>query len=242
MLWQIPPVKVPSLATHTIHVWRANLDHYSDPPILSLDEKNRAERFKFPIHQNRFTAARTILRRILSQYLNQSPSSLQFSYTQYGKPYLANTPLYFNVSHAGQWAVYAISLQEKTGIDIEHISIDREIAGIAERFFSDYENEKLQQIAADKKIAAFFQIWTCKEAFIKAVGQGLSFPLKNFDVDVLGESLRLASINKDLAEARLWSVSRLAAAENYATTLVVRSMLEKIELWQWVNGGMPGSV
>jgi len=231
MSWKTPPLSLPPLTPNSIHIWRANLDHYSDPPILSPDEKTRAEQFKFAIHQNRFTAARTILRRILSRYLNQTPDSVQFAYTSYGKPYLPGTPLYFNLSHANQWALYAISLEEKTGIDIEHMREDREIEMIAERFFSSYENQLLSQMPADKKQEAFFRIWTCKEAFIKGIGEGLSFPLKNFDVSIGEDSARLVSINQDEEEAQQWSCVALNPAKDYVATLAVRASIKELKLW-----------
>ncbi len=228
------PFEFPALKPHVIHVWRANLDHYSDSPILSPDEIARAERFKFPLHKHRFMAARSILRRLLSQYLNQTPESLRFEYGAHGKPYLPNVEVYFNLSHANEWALYAISLEEKMGIDIEPIKPDRDIEKIAARFFSSSENELLNKIPREKKQTMFFRTWACKEAFIKAMGEGISsFPLKNFDVAVDENSARIMSIHQDEQEAALWSCIAFDPIENYVAALAIKMSVEEIGLWKF---------
>jgi 4'-phosphopantetheinyl transferase len=232
MIWCEPPSTLPPLKSHVVHIWRANLDHYSKPSVLSPDETARAERFKFDVHRNRFIAARTILRRLLSQYLNHAPDSLQFEYTSYGKPYLPHSSIFFNLSHANEWALYAISLEEKTGVDIEHVKPDRDMENIAARFFSNTENQWLKKIPEDKKQEAFFRIWTCKEAFIKAIGEGLSFPLKDFDVAIVDHSARIVSINQNEKEAALWSCVALDPVENYTAALAIRSPVEQLVLWE----------
>jgi len=220
------------LTPHTVHVWRANLDEYTSTPVLSPDEQLRAKSFVRPIHQKRFAAARSFLRHVLARYLQQPPQTLTFQYTHYGKPYLPGSSVYFNLSHSQQWALCAISLEEKIGIDIEEINQEKDVEKIAVRFFSDYENQLLHETPADKKHEAFFRIWTCKEAFIKAVGEGLSFPLKEFDVHIDEHSARLISIYQDEKEAQQWSCVVLDPTENYAATVVAKTAIKKVELFE----------
>jgi 4'-phosphopantetheinyl transferase len=242
MDWLLPPSTLPVLRANTVHLWRAHLDSYAGPAVLSADEKARAASFKFPLHQQRFIAARSVLRTILARYIYPMdvkalgiPEKIVFAYSKYGKPYLAeNTAsLFFNLSHTKEWALYAISLEEKIGVDIESIQTEKEVENIASRFFSPYENKQLNQLSADKKIAAFFQLWACKEAFIKAVGEGLSFPLKDFDIALQENTAHLRSIRGDKRAGESWSVLPLYAQENYAAALAVKTQVECLHAWQF---------
>lgn len=231
--WHPPPSIISSLKIGTVHLWRTQLDQqHANAALLSNDEKARAARFKFPLHQQRFINARSTLRCILTRYLNQAPEKLSFAYTAHGKPYLANHPsLFFNLSHSNQWALYAITLEEKIGVDIEYLlkEIDGEV--LATRFFSSYESKLLHEISADKKQTAFFRLWTCKEAFIKAVGEGLSFPLKDFEIDITEKAPRLLSICGDEKAAQVWSLCQIMVAENYISAVALAGKINSLELW-----------
>lgn len=232
--WQPRPTTLPLLKKKTIHLWRANLDEQSHTTaLLSMDEKTRALRFKFPIHQQRFIAARSILRCLLARYLNQPPESFDFKYTEHGKPYLFNQSIYFNISHANQWALYAVSTEEKIGVDIEHIREDTETTSIAQRFFSMHENKIFNQLSSEQKKTAFFRLWTCKEAFIKAVGEGLSFPLKDFDIEIKENTARLLSIKGDKKMAQQWSILEIPAPENYKAALAAKTEITDLKLWNF---------
>lgn len=235
MRWLTPPDMLPALHPHTIHLWHAQLDTYANGDILSEEEKARAARFTFPIHRQRFIAARSILRILLSRYLSRPPQDILFSYTPYGKPYLAenSTGLYFNLSHTQDYALYAISREEKIGVDIEHIKTDRAIEKIAARFFSAYENAQLNQITADKKEAAFFQLWTCKEAFIKAIGEGLSFPLHDFDIALDKETPSICQIKGDKSAASAWSILSISTHAQYAAALAIKTRVDYLHTWEF---------
>lgn len=254
--WQSLPSNFPQLKKDTIHVWRVSLDSFNShlnssrvthflgnslsDSVLSSDEKERAAKFKFPEHQQRFIISRSMLRHILGYYLNQSPSTLIFQSSHYGKPYLVDRTVYFNLSHAGQYILYAIGLQQEIGIDIEEIRQDIKLQDIAERFFSVYENQFLYQLAENQKVEAFFRIWTCKEAFIKAVGKGLSFPLKEFDIDITQDQLRLVGIRHTnestdvvVENSLKWSLIPIAAPNNYVATLAIRENVTTIKSYNF---------
>ena len=238
--WQINTARQLTLQPNTISIWRVYLsEHLSQLKVLSAtlaaDEQERALRFKFPIHQQNFTVARGVLRLLLARYLNCSAQAIRFQYTEHGKPFLIHphpvSPLYFNISHSGDIALYAFASYPNLGIDIEHICSSIETQAIAERFFAEEEILALKQAPEQQKIAAFFTIWTRKEAFIKAVGQGLSFPLKDFVVSLADESKSLVSIKG--ASVQDWSLINLRPGEDYIATLAVKGMVEGIELWDF---------
>jgi 4'-phosphopantetheinyl transferase len=152
--------------------------------LLSLDEQERAQRFRFDQHRRRFICARGILRSLLSQYLNHLfpesstvPQDIQFTYNSHGKPHLAspsNTPsLHFNLSHSEDLALYGFSLHSPVGVDIEHLRSIANIPQLAYRFFTPREYEAISHSPPDHQQALFFQTWTRKEAILKATGTGL---------------------------------------------------------------------
>ncbi len=183
------------LSTGHVHVWRAIVDVpsarlqvYED--VLSPDERARAQRLHRPHHRRGFTAARGILRHILAHYLGTSPRDIRFESGPFGKPFLPDPvrpPLYFNVTHSRELAVYAVSRDFEVGIDLEADRESTDYAKLAERICSPEEFLVFQQCPQVEQKAAFFRYWTRKEAFVKAIGTGLSFPLKQVTVSIASD-------------------------------------------------------
>jgi 4'-phosphopantetheinyl transferase len=177
-----------------IHVWHASLDredgaiaHFEST--LSPDERARANRFRFAKDRNDFSVGRGLLRELLGGYLGEAPTALEFSYGEYGKPFLsgarASGGLSFNLSHSAGVAVYAIARERNLGIDVERINPDFGGEAIARRYFSAREVDDLLSLPPGKRPDAFFQCWTRKEAYLKARGAGLQIPLASFSVSLL---------------------------------------------------------
>ena len=168
-----------------IDIWSFALDTPLPSPgavMLSHEEQIRAQRFHFAHHQHHFTRARMALRFILAGYLNQSPEHLVFDYTEHGKPFLPEHPeLQFNLSHSGKRGLIAVGKTHPLGIDIEKFS-DRPYEGIGSHVFSDEENAILQNMIPSLKPMIFFNFWAQKEAFIKMLGLGLSYPTTRLTV------------------------------------------------------------
>ena len=206
----------PSLVEHVTHVWWLNLDDtFFDERewtgLLSADEVQRARRFRFPRDGRRFAAGRTTLRMLLAGYLEDEPANLFFHYSDHGKPSLTgaheSTRLRFNLSHSGNLAIFAFVLDRNVGVDIERVRTDIEVDAVAHRFFSSCERLALASLPVSEKYLGFFNCWTRKEAFVKAVGQGLSLPLENFDVSLTpGEPARLLATRPDAREAERWTM------------------------------------
>lgn len=171
----------------TLDIWQVNLKDHPHPDeidLLSEDEHLRANRFYFERHRRRFTTARIRLRQILATYLDANPAKLEFHYTSYGKPYLKNCELQFNLSHSKDIALLAINLTYSVGIDIEFYST-RPFLGLGRNLFSEQENEVLKKIPDALKPLCFFHLWAQKEAVIKAVGIGLSYPTATIQLPCL---------------------------------------------------------
>lgn len=168
-----------------VHVFRVNLrsDLRDFEVLLSDEETERARRFKFFEDRQAYTVVRGSLRKILGWYLNRDAELLRFEVGAHGKPRLVDGALgiEFNVSHSGDVGLIAVCQGSDVGVDVEKVREDVECEDLAKRFFSKDETVELLEIPEGPlRREAFFRCWTCKEAFVKAVGSGLSMPLKNF--------------------------------------------------------------
>ena len=220
-----------------IHVVRASLDP-SDGRIAELsdlitsDERKQAGRFVREIDQRRFVAARGTLRTLLGSYVGRDPKSLRFVTSVKGKPSLSpiecssfspgsagqGSELFFNLSHSGEWALFAFSRDRELGVDVEK---RRKVDAIevAESVFSSAELEALRALGGAERDAAFFRGWARKEAFVKATGEGVS-QLGDFDVRLdAGEGELLLGFAGDEGGAPRYSLIDLPGVEGYAASL-----------------------
>ena len=152
--------------------------------LLSEDEAVRA-RGMAAAPRRRYTASRVALRRLLDAYLRVGPGNIQFRYGPRGKPELARdrsgTHPRFNVSHSGDWALVGVGLSP-LGVDIESTRERPNAESVARRFFSASENETLSQLPTTLRNEAFLRCWTRKEAYAKAVGEGVAIGFRDFEV------------------------------------------------------------
>ncbi len=228
----VPPAAL-SLGPNEVHVWHAQLDRLAPASarweeILSPDEADRAQRFRFQGDRQYFTASRAVLRLLLAAYLKTTPDAVAFDYATHGKPSLsanfANANLEFNISHSGDSALLAFTRARSIGVDIERMRFERDLEGVTRRFFSQVEQRALFQLPEPVRQNAFFHCWTRKEAFVKAKGDGLSLPLAQFDVSLApDEPARLLATRPDAAERERWQLHAIAVPEGYAAALVVEA-------------------
>lgn len=172
-----------------IHLWRLNLENLSperqekDRHLLSDDENERAAKFKRGMDD--YINSRIFMRNCLSRYLAGLPQDLIFDRTPYGKPFLRGSDLQFNLSHSRQWVVIAIAKQCDLGIDVESISDRRSILNIAQHYFHADEIAQLEKIKQEEdQKEYFFQLWTLKESFLKALGTGISTGLDKINFQI----------------------------------------------------------
>jgi 4'-phosphopantetheinyl transferase len=243
--WRAPTDVLP-LSAGEVHLWRALLDQpahvlHQLGATLAADERDRAARFHFEKDRDRFVVARGALRSILARYLRVPPGRVQFNYSPYGKPALAAefaaAHLSFNVSHSHALALFAIARGRALGVDVEYLRAAVAVREIAERFFSANEVAAFCALPAAQQPSAFFDCWTRKEAYIKARGEGLSFPLAEFDVSLRPhEPAALLCVRGDEREAARWSLRALDVAPGYAAALVAEGRDWQLKTWQWESG------
>lgn len=244
------PARVASeLSTGRIHLWVARLD----PPaervaslgrLLDPDERARAGRFRFDVHRRRFTVGRGFQRAVLGAYLGCDPSEIAYVYGPKGKPALAEgcaaatgggaELLQFNLSNSAELAILGLVRGPEIGVDVEHLRPLSDLEQLASRFFSSGESGTLLGLPHTQRTDGFFNCWTRKEAYLKAVGSGLSAPLDAFDVTLVpGEPARMLALEGDPERAAAWTFLHLQPAEGYLGAVAVEAGEQELSAWSW---------
>jgi 4'-phosphopantetheinyl transferase len=184
--------------------------------LLSPDELARARRLRHAADRRRFVVARGQLRRLLSAQLGLSPQAIIFGYTRTRKPVLEvpAAAVHFNVSHAEDRALFAISTRCQPGIDIECLRRAIEPELLARRFFTPAEYAALMQIPANQRTREFLAAWTRKEAVIKALGDGMALPLDRFEVGI-GEHRAAQIVSFKDSRVRCCTLESLAVGDDF---------------------------
>ena len=196
--------------------------------VLSDAERRRASQFVFDRDRHRFIIARANLRFLLAERLNTKPQSVELSYGARGKPAIApsfsSSDLRFNLSHSGDIAVYAFATEMDVGIDVERIRPITDAESIAARFFSPSENEAYLSLESRCRSIGFFNCWTRKEAFIKALGEGLFFSLDRFDVSLEPDKpARILRIDDTPGDECGWHMQSFRPAPGFVAAVVANS-------------------
>ncbi len=188
--WTAPAADL-EMPLDEVHVWRCRLELPSRESAgltatLSPVEKNRAARFVREEDRRRFILSHRALRSILGSYLHVGPERIAFRVNRYGKPFLSGrfkeSDIRFNMAHSGKLALVAVTRCREIGVDVEAVRDAVDFVQIADRFFSIEERRYVRSQPSAKMKEAFFRCWSRKEAYIKALGKGLSCPLDTFSV------------------------------------------------------------
>ena len=191
--------------------------------------------------RNRYTAARGTLRILLGRYFQANPAAIVLAYQPHGKPELGppwnSRGLEFNLSHCGDLALLAFTRIGPIGVDVETVRAMPNAAALLERFFSAEEVAQWQQTPPEREETVFFQGWTRKEAWLKAVGSGLSFPLDQFCVTMDGPA-RVLSIRGDVSEAARWHLQSCEpghplAGRGYVAAVAVCGQIGAVRRWRF---------
>lgn len=234
-----------SLLCDEVHVWRVSLDQTEEDCLrlertLAEEETRRAARFRLHAHRSDYVVAHGALRTIIGGYLEVASRELQFSTGTRGKPMLAHPSgaLQFNLAHSGRLALVAVARTRPVGVDIEAIRAETRIMPIAQRHFSPRETAALAELPEAARVEAFYRCWTRKEAFLKARGEGLLWPLDQFDVSVQpGAPPALLRIRNDPDEAARYSLHDVDAGPGYAAAVAALGRDWHPVLLDWLPGG-----
>jgi len=224
--------KVP-LCSEDVHIWCANLSRHSKSlwklkGVLNDEEITKASRFVFDKDRERYIVKHGLLRKIIGEYyLINNAENIKFQRNAFGKPYLncdgKQESLYFNATASKDYALYAFSRIYEIGIDIEFMRNIDETDEIFANNFSKSENIIFKKLEKGERQKAFFYCWTIKEAFVKAIGKGLYFPLQNFDITFKeGERAKIVGIEGDKKKGEEWTISKLFPVEGYVGAIAIK--------------------
>jgi 4'-phosphopantetheinyl transferase len=239
MRWLNPPDNL-ILSEEEAHIWRANLDidecfQSSFLRLLSPDEKARAQKFRVAKDSSNFIVARGILRSLIGKYLEINPAEISFQYNGFRKPCIANNnSLNFNISHSQNIALFAFTKEFNVGVDVEFVNPDIPVKEMAAKFFSTNEINNLFALPEEQLTPGFFNCWTRKEAFIKAVGEGLSFPLNRFEVSLEpGQPAKLLATDWAPEAVSKWSIYSMSPGANFVGGLAIEGSVGEVKFWNW---------
>lgn len=230
----------PELPSDGLHIWRARTDQFTDRleslrAALPADEQARSHKFRILADQARFIVARALTRWLLGHYLQIEAKAVPFAVGPIGKLHLPPPePLKFNATHSGNMVLVAVCREADVGVDVEHLRSLPKFEELAERYYCEREIATLRALDPDDRHRAFFLAWTRKEALLKGVGKGLTFPLCNVEVTLTpGQPAKLIQFGDVAGDAAPWRLLHLEPAEGYVAAAAVTHDAPRLQLFSW---------
>ena len=232
-----PPTSPTVLLSGEIHAWRIDLPDFTgaEPQLrqlLSGDELQRADKYHFEKDRSNFIIRRGVLRMILGSYLDIQPAELNFIYNDFDRPALeVDKLIHFNASSSCGMGIVATTLNARIGIDVEFADREFPSMEIAKRYFSNDEIRAIRDLPSGLQTAAFFDCWTKKEAFVKAVGEGMSHPFPNLAISSKKpNSFSIAATSDD---TKGWSVMSFIPEENFIASIAYEGGQRSHRYFRW---------
>jgi 4'-phosphopantetheinyl transferase len=229
----------PILSIGEVHLWRARLTLRPEQlqqarTLMTQEEQARADRMVTDTLKNRRIASHGILRDILSRYLSMPAADILFSHGERKKPFIEGSDIQFNMSHTEDIALFALTRQHAIGVDIEGIKESKYHEGIVRSNFSPEERQQYESLPDSEKLEAFFRAWTRKEAYTKAIGLGLYYPLEKFTVNLSANDERgLISIEGSTERAKNWLLPSFLAEEKFLAAVAIEAPIENWRFYDW---------
>jgi 4'-phosphopantetheinyl transferase len=204
-----------------IVVWIARLSQAQDSlrflePCLDAGDRERAARFKFAEDRARFVLGRGLLRKCLGHYLEQPPETVELAYTDLGRPLLPqDETIQFNISHTGDLVAFALTASAQVGVDVELVHRPPDLLELAKRIFSDADFRTFQALPADEALPTFYRVWTRKEAYLKARGEGITEGLQLISASLGPETTSRIMDARNESAAQTWRVIDLPVPNDY---------------------------
>jgi 4'-phosphopantetheinyl transferase len=228
---------MPRLEEGEVHVYQVSLDPSGVQlsrleSLLAPDEREWVRRLRFDHDRTRYIVGRLWLRWLLAVHVEGRPAEIRFLPGPHGKPALApphdDGGLHFSASYSGDIALFALARNIEVGVDVERVRADVDVEQIAASFFARDEREVLHRLPPDARVRAFFTCWTRKEAYVKALGTGLSLPLDSFDVAPGLDGGAVSEQWSIMGPAGEWSVRDVEVEAGYAAAIAVEGRPDRI--------------
>jgi len=239
----LDPTKLPGILNEgTVHLWIADLNSWGNYAenlitLLSDEELNRLDRLKIDNKKAEFLSSRSILRIILSMYLTEDPNDLSIKYTLTGKPILPDFELQFNVSHSKDFLLCGISLTKRIGIDIQEIYPISSLDRIINNFFSPTEIQYLRSLPSRELYQEkFFAIWTAKEAYLKAIGEGIQGSYNQLSTIPDSNDSKIFKLDlPDTPKTEMnWTIKSVEVSQGYSAALAFDGELNELSCYELI--------
>lgn len=224
--WGSPPADL-TLPEGEVHLWHLDLSADIPPDYLSPQEQERLRRFRFPEGRRRYGTSHSHLRRLLGRYLDLEPDEIDLETAPRGKPRLAaalaSSHLKFNLAHSADQALLAFCQGAEVGVDLEQVRPIANLDRLVARWFTTGEQVRLAAFEGESQQQAFFTCWTCKEACLKCLGDGLANGLHRFEVDSTpGQPARLLNLDGDPQAVTRWFLHCFTPAAGFLAAVAVQ--------------------
>ncbi len=227
------PDELSELEVHLFVIAIPDISMYLDElkTFLTEEERQKAARYHFAKDRDLYITAHAILRLLIARYIGQTTTEFGFAVNENGKPYLeGNNDIQFNISHSGEYVLLGMSRHNPLGVDVEIVKEFKNSNSIVERFFSEREKMHYNSLAAVDRDTIFFRYWVFKEAYIKALGVGMKYPLDQFTVEFKTDATaEIYDVNDQDLHNR-WSFHQVNVSEQYMAAVVVTSRHPKINM------------
>ena len=182
--------------------------------------------------RRRYIVAHGVVRKLLGGCLQRSAKELEFEFSTRGKPRLKNADVEFNLAHSDELGLLAVTRGTVVGVDVERIRPMPDGLDIAKRFFSAREVADFEPVVAEARDRAFFNLWTRKEAWLKATGDGIAESLSKVEFTFReGETVRVIAIGGDVNAAKQWSLFALEPTTGYTGALAIPAQNVRLSCW-----------
>jgi len=232
------PAAVPQLGSAAVHVWALGLSpacSSAELQLLSAEERQRYAAFRYEKLRGHFATAHATLRQVLSAYLGVAAAELRFKRGRFGKPELSPEQangVQSNLSHSGDMALIAVSRLTPVGVDVEEVHDLSDRDALVQRFFSPREAQSFLELEEAQRLEAFYRLWTRKEAWLKATGEGISHLLNRVEVSFLPAEPPEFRCLPCHGGAKGWRLFHLSPASRYTGALSVRGD-RVLSVWSW---------
>lgn len=227
-----------------VHVWHITWDRLTEDKRrtwmgqLSDDEKSKVERFVYDSDRDRYLVSHGFCRSVLGIYLHREPKEIQFGEEENNKPIVQTEnrpPIHFNLSHSMNAAVVAVS-NRPVGIDIEYLNPTLPFEEMIPQFMSEHEKSVFLRLSSSQQVKAFYCCWTRKEAYVKALGQGLSYPIKEITVSMTEGSITAWKDDYQPNEPKRWKMDHIGYIPSYVGAVVHQGdqIVNKKKSSQWL--------
>ncbi len=222
------------LPRHEAHLWLVKPETIRDSTVLvefrtllSAEERQQCDRFHFPEDSHQYLISHTMVRKVLSRYVDLPPAEWRFSRSKHGRPEIANRDvpnIRFNLTHTRGLAACIVTRESECGVDAEKLGSRHDLTGIAQRMFPAEERLLLEHLSSEEQIEAFFARWTLREAFVKAKGIGISYPTRKLHFDITDDDTIRVRFDTELDEDdSQWQFKLLRPTEEHIAATALRA-------------------